>query len=55
MALTYENQVLGTVTVSVGVASFPQHGDTGEAVFKTADAASYKAKAAGKNSVVVAE
>ena len=55
LALTYNNQALGTVTISVGVASFPQHGETGEAVVKIADAASYKAKNAGKNCVVVAE
>jgi diguanylate cyclase (GGDEF)-like protein len=55
MALSYNNHALGTVTISVGVAAFPQHGDTGEAVRIMADTASYQAKAAGRNCVVAAE
>jgi diguanylate cyclase (GGDEF)-like protein len=55
MDLRYNSQPLGKVTVSVGVAEFPMHGETGEMVLKAADAASYRAKAMGKNCVVVAE
>ncbi len=40
---------------TLGVAAFPQHGDTAEAVFRAADAALYRAKAAGRNCVVVAQ
>ncbi|HOD04443.1 MAG TPA: diguanylate cyclase [Anaerolineaceae bacterium] len=50
----YQGQLLH-VTFSLGVAAFPQHGDTAEAVFRAADAALYRAKAAGRNCVVVAQ
>lgn len=39
----------------VGVAAFPQHGSTVEAVIRAADAALYQAKNAGRDQVVVAE
>ncbi len=55
LTLTYNNQALGVVTVRMGVAAYPQHGDTGEIVLQAADAASYKARAIGKNCVVVAD
>ncbi len=38
-------------TVSIGVASYPEHGSTGRDLIKGADAALYKAKAAGGNRV----
>lgn len=38
-----------TVTASLGVSLFPAHGDTAEALLKNADAAMYRAKAAGKD------
>jgi diguanylate cyclase (GGDEF)-like protein len=55
LALSYNNQALGQVTVRMGVAAYPKHGETGEAVLKVADDASYRARAIGKNCVVVAE
>jgi diguanylate cyclase (GGDEF)-like protein len=42
------------VTISIGVAVFPWHGDTAEAVTASADAALYEAKRGGRNQVVVA-
>ena len=42
------------VTISVGVASYPQHGHTVAALIDAADAAQYEAKRLGKNRVVVA-
>lgn len=42
------------ITVSIGVATFPEHGETGEEVVRAADGAMYRAKAAGKNRVVTA-
>lgn len=51
----YLGQVLGPVTVSVGIAGFPEHGTTGEALIKTADAALYQAKREGRDRVVVAQ
>ena len=45
---------VGPVTLSVGVAMFPDHGESGQAVLQAADAALYRAKAAGRNCVVMA-
>jgi diguanylate cyclase (GGDEF)-like protein len=42
------------VTVSIGVASYPEHGETAEAVIASADAGLYRAKRSGRNEVVLA-
>lgn len=47
----HNGRALGAVTVSIGVAAFPLHGDTGQAVLKMADQALYAAKHAGRNRV----
>jgi diguanylate cyclase (GGDEF)-like protein len=44
----------GKVTVSIGIAEYPSHGDTPEELIASADAAMYKAKGQGRNQVVVA-
>jgi diguanylate cyclase (GGDEF)-like protein len=44
----------GSLTLSIGVAEYPDGGDTPEELIATADAAMYKAKNAGRNQVVVA-
>lgn len=44
----------GRVTISVGVASRPEHGGTVESLVEAADAALYRAKAGGRNRVVSA-
>lgn len=41
------------VTVSIGVAAFPEHGDTPEAIIASADGALYHAKRNGRNRVVL--
>jgi diguanylate cyclase (GGDEF)-like protein len=43
------------VTVSIGVASFPEHGDDIETLIKAADDALFLAKRGGKNRVVVSK
>ena len=40
------------VTVSIGVAEFPGHGESGRAIIAAADAALYEAKRSGRNRVV---
>jgi diguanylate cyclase (GGDEF)-like protein len=45
----------GSVTVSIGVAEYPLHGDTADAVIAQADAALYEAKRAGRDRVICAE
>ena len=48
-----ESRQIGPVTLSIGVAMLPDHGDSGQAVLEAADAALYQAKRAGRNRVVV--
>jgi diguanylate cyclase (GGDEF)-like protein len=43
-----------TVTISVGVASFPEHGDDAQGIISKADAALYQAKKRGRDRVVLA-
>lgn len=49
-----KGQVL-SATLSAGVATFPDHGATGDDIWRAADNALYKAKSAGRNCVVVYE
>ena len=44
----------GKLTVSLGLAEYPDGGDTPEELIATADAAMYEAKGSGRNQVVVA-
>lgn len=44
----------GRLTVSIGLAEYPEGGDTPEELIATADTAMYEAKNAGRNQVVVA-
>ena len=45
---------LGPVTLSVGIAILPEHGDTAEAVLRAADDALLRSKQAGRNRIVLA-
>ncbi len=51
----FEGQSLGAVSLSLGVAIFPEHGPTSESVLKAVDDALYRAKREGRGRVVVAE
>lgn len=55
LSVHYHRQALGMITLSAGVAAFPIHGPTGEAVIRMADTALYRAKAAGRDRVMVAD
>jgi diguanylate cyclase (GGDEF)-like protein len=55
LAVVHRHQALGRVTASIGIASYPQHGDTPEQLLKRADRALYTAKHAGRNRVCVAD
>jgi diguanylate cyclase (GGDEF)-like protein/PAS domain S-box-containing protein len=46
-------QPVGAVTLSLGVAAFPDHGSNKESLLRIADAALYRAKKEGRNRVVV--
>lgn len=50
----YRSQSLEPVTASAGVAGFPEHGPTSDALLRAADQALYRAKAAGRNEVMTA-
>jgi diguanylate cyclase (GGDEF)-like protein/PAS domain S-box-containing protein len=52
--IQFEGQTLAAVTLSVGVAGFPENGLASAAVLKAADAALYRAKRAGPGRVEVA-
>ncbi|MHB9092575.1 MAG: sensor domain-containing diguanylate cyclase [Chloroflexota bacterium] len=54
LALQYRDQPLTNVSVSLGVAAFPQHAGSAEGVMRAADEALYAAKSAGRDQVVVA-
>jgi diguanylate cyclase (GGDEF)-like protein len=54
LRVKYEEHTLDPITISLGVAVFPEHGATGEAVLKAADEALYKAKREGRDRVVAA-
>jgi diguanylate cyclase (GGDEF)-like protein len=43
-----------TVTISAGVASFPDYGEDAESLIRNADAALYEAKRRGRNQVIIA-
>ncbi len=52
--LSYRGRTLGPVTLSVGIATFPEHGRSGDEITAAADAALYRAKQAGRDRVIVA-
>ena len=54
LQMRHQHQSLGTLSLSLGVAIFPQHGTTVEALLQAADAAMYCAKQQGRDRVVVA-
>ena len=47
-------RTLDPVTLSIGVACFPEHGTTGAALLRAADAALYRAKAEGRDRYILA-
>lgn len=49
LAVEFQGQALGRVTVSLGIATFPTHGTSTEALMLAADAALYDAKAEGRD------
>jgi diguanylate cyclase (GGDEF)-like protein len=54
LQLYYQDQSLSTITISLGVACFPEHGQEGELLLRRADEALYQAKRQGRNCVVAA-
>jgi diguanylate cyclase (GGDEF)-like protein/PAS domain S-box-containing protein len=54
LTVRHADQVLGKITVSIGVSAFPGHGATAEELVRAADKALYRAKTEGRDRVVVA-
>jgi diguanylate cyclase (GGDEF)-like protein len=50
-----EDQSYGGITLSLGVAIYPEHGRTIDSVIRAADAALYRAKEQGRDRVVLAQ
>jgi len=55
LQVRYRGEMLRRITVSIGVAGFPVHGNSGGKIVSAADGALYRAKRAGRDRVVVAE
>jgi diguanylate cyclase (GGDEF)-like protein len=53
--IQHNNQSLGLISVSLGVACFPEHGHTSSEVLRLADNALYLAKTRGRDCVAVAD
>jgi diguanylate cyclase (GGDEF)-like protein len=54
LRVTMDGYELAPVTVSMGVAAFPLHGDTPASLITSADSALYRAKMTGRDRVCVA-
>ena len=55
MDVSYRNLSLGKATISIGVASYGEHGLTPEELLRNADNALYLAKKGGRDQVAIAE
>ncbi|MBF0095830.1 MAG: diguanylate cyclase [Magnetococcales bacterium] len=55
LQVAHAGVALGTITVSIGIAEFPRHGNQMEELLRKADAALYLAKQSGRNRVLLAE
>jgi diguanylate cyclase (GGDEF)-like protein/PAS domain S-box-containing protein len=53
LALRYDGQLLGRITVSAGIATAPEHASTAPNLMQAADEALYLAKHAGRDQIVV--
>ncbi|MGB8583519.1 MAG: diguanylate cyclase [Candidatus Sulfotelmatobacter sp.] len=54
LRLQYKKQPIGVLSLSAGVAAFPEHGSTPEDLLKIADRCLYESKARGRDIVTVA-
>lgn len=55
LTVLYHGQALGIITISLGLATFPECATTAEALLRSADTALYRAKTEGRDRVVTAK
>ncbi|HTQ11154.1 MAG TPA: GGDEF domain-containing protein, partial [Fimbriimonadaceae bacterium] len=55
LRLFHRGEALREITISIGIAVYPQNGETVDHLLSTADRALYEAKHMGRNRVVLAE
>lgn len=55
LRLSYRGKAMNGLTISLGVATYPQHGSSMQALISAADKALYRAKNLGRNRVEVAQ
>jgi len=55
LEVTHQGVVVGTLTISLGIACFPEQGETAAALIEAADRALYQAKRSGRNRIVCSE
>ncbi len=55
LEVTHQGAVVGTLTISLGIACFPEQGETAAALIEAADQALYQAKRKGRNCLVCSE
>jgi len=54
LTILHQGRSMGMITISVGVAAFPEHGESPKELLAAADAALYEAKRGGRDQVVTA-
>ena len=54
MKFEIDGNPLGSITLSLGVVAFPQHGEAMAALLRAADAALYRAKSEGRDRASIA-
>ena len=55
LKIEHRGQMLGTITISIGAALFPMHGETPESLISAADVAMYVAKHKGRDQVILGQ
>lgn len=55
MSFPFEGKVVDNLSLSIGVAAYPEHGKLAEDLIRCADNALYRAKAEGRNQIIAAD
>ena len=55
LVVMHDDKTVGPITTSIGVALYPQDGETAKAIIQSADRALYSAKGAGRDRLMIAE